>query len=221
MNWSIIEGKSLFITNLFKYDEGIDSGEIGDSQHFEINLWDDIASLQHKNTISQVKLLIKNLPKIVNNKIKYIPQRNDIQPTYYPKRVPEDGVINWRDNTRNIFSLVKAVANPYPGAFTFHNKQKIFIWEDSPFDAHIRFDKEELGKIVFSFFDKSFIVKTLDSSFYVKKWESSFSLGTKDWHDTRKSQKFQLGKIKKYERKGYRWKILKDLVLLTAIIMNF
>ena len=172
MNWSIIERKNLFITNLFKYDEGIDSGEIVDSQHFEINPWDDIASLQHKNTISQIKLLIKNLPKIINNKIKYIPQRTDIRPTYYPKRVPEDGVINWRDNTINIFSLVKAVAQPYPGAFTFHDQQKIFIWEGFPFDAQIRLDKAKPGEIVFSFFDGSFIVKTVDNSFYVKKWES-------------------------------------------------
>ena len=88
MNWSIIEGKNKFITNLFKYDEGIDSGEVVDTQIFDINPWDTIAILQHKNTISQIQLILKNLPKIIDQKIKYIPQRTDIEPTYYPKLSP-------------------------------------------------------------------------------------------------------------------------------------
>jgi methionyl-tRNA formyltransferase len=198
MNWSIIEGKNKFITNLFKYDEGIDSGEVVDTQTFDIYPWDTIATLQHKNTISQIQLILKNLPKIIDQEIKYIPQRTDIEPTYYPKRVPEDGVINWRDSSENIFSLVKAVTYPYPGAFTYDGKSKIFIWEGHPFDSYINFSNIDPGQIVFCFHDCTFIIKTNDSSFYVTKWES-FS----NWRP-------QLG-VKFKSRKNFSWEKLKNM----------
>ena len=46
------------------------------------------------------------------------------QPTYYEKRVPEQGKINWNNSLNDIYNLVRAVTYPYPGAFTFNGFDK-------------------------------------------------------------------------------------------------
>lgn len=176
MNWSLIEGKDHFYTYLFKYDPGIDSGGIVDMQEFEINEWDTIRSLQHKNLISQVKLVLKKLPEILTGKVNYRSQPENSKATYYPKRVPRDGVIDWRDSTENIYNLIRAVAAPYPGAFTYHNGKKIMIWQAFPFDKKLDFSSENPGTILYSFFDDTFVVKTGTDSLYVTKYQAD------DWN---------------------------------------
>lgn len=47
--------------------------------------------------------------------------------TYFGKRTPDDGQINWNWQKERIRNWVRAQANPYPGAFTFLNEQKIII----------------------------------------------------------------------------------------------
>jgi methionyl-tRNA formyltransferase len=53
--------------------------------------------------------------------------QNDKEATYFGKRTPEDGEINWDWEKEDIKNWVRAQANPYPGAFTFYNNQKIII----------------------------------------------------------------------------------------------
>lgn len=46
----------------------------------------------------------------------------------YP-RLPEDGLINWKDSANKIDRLIRASSEPYSGAFTFFEKQKVIIWK--------------------------------------------------------------------------------------------
>ncbi len=172
MVWSIIEDRKQFLTNLFRYDSGVDSGQIVGTQPFDINPWDTIRSLQHKNALAQVQLLIKYLPDLLAHRANLIPQPTDVKPTYYPKRVPDDGIIDWRDTSERIDRLVRAVTKPYPGAFTLADGMKLFVWRGHPFDQSLHFKDTIPGEIIASFYDSTFIVKTGDSSFYVIDWEA-------------------------------------------------
>src|SRR5260370_22576792 len=49
--------------------------------------------------------------------------------SYFGRRRPEDGRIDWRWPARRIFNLVRAVTHPYPGAFCFVGGQKLMVWE--------------------------------------------------------------------------------------------
>lgn len=174
MNWSIIEGRERFITNLFKYNEDMDAGKIVGTQYFDVFPWDDIRTLQHKNATAQVQLLLEHLPDLLSGTAELTPQPEDVDPTYYPKRVPSDGVIDWCEDTDRLFRLVRAVAKPYPGAFTFsENNEKVFIWKAQPFDTRITFDDEEPGTIVANHFDGTFVVRTGDASLFVSEWEAT------------------------------------------------
>ena len=51
------------------------------------------------------------------------------QGSYFGRRRPEDGRIDWRARSRVIHDLVRAVAPPFPGAFTLVNGQRLEVWE--------------------------------------------------------------------------------------------
>ncbi|GAG17414.1 unnamed protein product, partial [marine sediment metagenome] len=118
MNWSLIEGKKRFLTHLFFYDERVDSGDIIGVKEFDINYFDTAETLHYKNRICLNRLLLQHLPKILDKTIEVTSQSKE-GATYYPKRTPKDGIINWKETTENIYNLIRAVTKPFPGAFSF------------------------------------------------------------------------------------------------------
>jgi methionyl-tRNA formyltransferase len=49
--------------------------------------------------------------------------------SYFGRRRPEDGRIDWNWPARRIFNLVRGVTHPYPGAFCFIGERKLTVWE--------------------------------------------------------------------------------------------
>jgi methionyl-tRNA formyltransferase len=47
--------------------------------------------------------------------------------SYCAKRTAEDGLIDWREPAPSILRLIRAVGDPYPGAFTFQKGERIVI----------------------------------------------------------------------------------------------
>lgn len=54
-------------------------------------------------------------------------EQDESRATYFGKRTPEDGKINWDWNRERIRNWVRAQANPYPGAFAFYEQHKCTI----------------------------------------------------------------------------------------------
>jgi methionyl-tRNA formyltransferase len=171
MNWSIIQNKKLFITNLFKYRPGVDDGDILDTQIFDLNDYDTAETAHYKNTLSMIKLIENNIQNLLNCNYKLKPQMSQ-EPTYYPKRTEEDGCIFWKENSSDIYNLVRAVTKPFPGAFTFYEDKKIRIWRCYPFDSRLFDPYIKPGTILHVFVNGDFIVKTGDGSIIVKEYET-------------------------------------------------
>jgi methionyl-tRNA formyltransferase len=55
--------------------------------------------------------------------------------SYFGRRTPEDGRIDWRGGARAIHDLVRAVAPPFPGAFTEINGCRLGLLE-TRMDTH-------------------------------------------------------------------------------------
>ncbi len=171
MNWSIITGQERFITYLFRYTPGMDDGDIIGSRMFEINAHDTIETLHQKNRIAMLQVLSESLPKIAAGDVAFTPQPAG-EPTYYPKRIPEDGLIDWRASTRAIDRLIRAVAPPYPGAFAYLDGQRIGISAAQPFDAALFASGIAAGTIVdVSVASGTFVVKTVDGSLLVTEFD--------------------------------------------------
>lgn len=170
LNWSLIQGKRMFFTHFFQYKPGVDDGDVVAYQLFDITAFDTAHTLHLKNLLSMVKLCEKYLPQILENKHGTFPQPK-VEPSYYPKRTEEDGIIFWEDSSEDIYNLIRAVTKPFPGAFCFCGDEKIRIWKAVPFDSHIRWDHLNPGQLCEVLYDGSFIVKTGDTSILVTDYE--------------------------------------------------
>ncbi|HLG39223.1 MAG TPA: hypothetical protein VI461_06120, partial [Chitinophagaceae bacterium] len=56
----------------------------------------------------------------------------------YP-RLPEDSQVNWNQPAENIGRLIRASSQPYKGAYSFLNGERITIWKAKPFMPQDKF----------------------------------------------------------------------------------
>lgn len=150
LNWSLIEGKKRFIMHLFFIKPGVDDGDVFDTEIFDINEFDDISTLYMKNTIVTKRMLIRSLPKIIDGTITI--KKQDGIPSYYNKRSPSDGLIDWENmDVWQIYNFIRAQTRPYPGAFGYIDGKCIKIWRCRPFDTRINYPNAKYGESVESF----------------------------------------------------------------------
>lgn len=128
MNWAIINGETETGVTLFYIAKTVDSGPIIDQLKTPISKTDMAAAVDKRIIALYKKIIKKNLNAFQTGQIKSIPQEEN-QATYTCKRTPEDGLIDWNASAQKIHNLVRGLSHPFPGAYTFLNGKKIFIWE--------------------------------------------------------------------------------------------
>ena len=138
LNWMIINGETEGGVAIIFVDEDIDTGGIVLQKHFEIKLQDTINDVVDKTDQIFPHLLIEAIEKIESNTAQVIPQHLE-EGTYYHSRRPRDGEIDWnRYSAKQVYDLVRALTHPYPGAFTYFDGKKLFIWKTSLLKEDIR-----------------------------------------------------------------------------------
>jgi methionyl-tRNA formyltransferase len=76
-------------------------------------------------------VLARQIDALLAGTAKETPQDNS-QATYFGGRKPEDGRINWNQSSTQIFNLIRAVTDPYPGAFTDIGTTRLMVWWAEP-----------------------------------------------------------------------------------------
>ncbi len=177
MNWSLIEDRKAFYTNLFRYDPGVDSGDIVDTFKFQITPRDTAETMHFKNTLSMKFLIERNIEYLVYNNFKAFPQDSTITPTYYPKRTPADSLINWDQDVHELERFIRAVTRPFNGAFTFFEDRKITIWDAQVFDLHdFGYDQLKAGSVAAVFGGGKFLVRCFGGLLLVNDYEADFTV---------------------------------------------
>ena len=125
--WTILQGCSETGISLFWLDEGADSGDLILQEKFPVAPDETATTLYDKHGYYLEKILNKAVTLLVEGKIPRIPQDHS-QATYCAKRTPDDGFIDWNLPAKSIWTLIRAVTKPYPGAFTFYKGNKLVIW---------------------------------------------------------------------------------------------
>ena len=117
VNWAVLNGETETGATLHEMVEKPDAGRIVDQEAVPI-LPDDLAvDVFRKVTGAAERVLARSLPGLLAGTAVLRPQ--DLgQGGYFGGRRPEDGRIDWSAPARRIHDLVRAVAPPYPGAFT-------------------------------------------------------------------------------------------------------
>jgi|TARA_B110000438_G_C15695501_1_gene598765 methionyl-tRNA formyltransferase len=160
--WTIIKELDQSALTFFYIEEGIDDGDILAQKFFSINSDDDAKSLYEKIILLGKKMIIENLELLQNNKAKRIKQDQSKFIEYWPKRNPNDGLIDWSKSCKEIHTLIRATTYPYPGAFTFFKNQKIIIWKADFCNTEI----SKPGKIL-NVTDDSIILGTLNGEIII------------------------------------------------------
>lgn len=176
LNWALLKGKTSFLTHLFRYDAGVDSGAIVGVQKFDINLWDDCETLHFKNRIAMNRLLRQHLPSIIAGTAVYTPQPADVEPTYLPRRTAADGLIHWDEmDMMGLYNHIRCQTRPFPGAFSrFEGEEaKFYFWRGAVFDSHISYPEARPGTVVEVFYDGSFLVAVWDGTVRIYDYTSS------------------------------------------------
>jgi methionyl-tRNA formyltransferase len=117
VHWAIIQGEIETGASLHYMVEKPDAGALIDQESVPILEDDDALAISLKVAAAAEQVLRRNLPSLISGTSTARPL-DLAQGTYFGRRRPEDGRINWRLSARSVHDLVRAVAPPFPGAFT-------------------------------------------------------------------------------------------------------
>lgn len=117
VNWAVLHGAAVSGATLHEMTVKPDAGAIVAQSAVPILPDDTAFEVFGKVTVAAEQALWGVLPALLDGTA---PRRlNDLsQGGYFGGRKPEDGRIDWRQPARAVYNLHRAVAPPYPGAFT-------------------------------------------------------------------------------------------------------
>ena len=117
VNWAIIRGERETGATLHEMVAKPDAGRIVDQQAVPILPDDTALEVFNKVTVAAEIVLDRSLPALIAGTA--VLRAQDLsQGGYFGGRRPEDGRIDWSRSARAVHDLVRAVAPPYPGAFS-------------------------------------------------------------------------------------------------------
>jgi UDP-4-amino-4-deoxy-L-arabinose formyltransferase / UDP-glucuronic acid dehydrogenase (UDP-4-keto-hexauronic acid decarboxylating) len=131
INWVLVNGERETGVTLHYMDEKPDHGDIVLQRAFPIDPADTGLSLFRKAAAQARRLLREALPMLAAGTAPRAPQ-DHARASYFGRRRPEDGRIEWSWDALRVYNLVRAVTRPFPGAFTTSGGRKIFLWWGRP-----------------------------------------------------------------------------------------
>lgn len=134
INWALLNGETETGATLHKMVKRPDAGDIVGQQRVAIEDNDTSLTL-HKKVLDAAKVLLKEqLPKLKNGTATFTAQ-NEADASYFGRRTAADGEIQWSNSARQINNLIRAVTEPYPGAFSYLGQRKLIVWRSRVLDT--------------------------------------------------------------------------------------
>nr|WP_154926953.1 bifunctional UDP-4-amino-4-deoxy-L-arabinose formyltransferase/UDP-glucuronic acid oxidase ArnA [Pantoea agglomerans] len=128
LNWALVNGETETGVTLHRMVKRADAGNILAQQKVAIEDADNALTLHRKLTQAAEQLLNDVLPRLRTGEVSETPQ-DESQATYVGRRTAEDGRIDWNQPAEKIHNLVRAVTDPWPGAFAFAGSVKFIVWK--------------------------------------------------------------------------------------------
>ncbi|MGX1086730.1 bifunctional UDP-4-amino-4-deoxy-L-arabinose formyltransferase/UDP-glucuronic acid oxidase ArnA [Pseudomonas sp. AP3_22 TE3818] len=126
-NWVLVNGETETGVTLHRMVKRADAGAIVAQQKVAIERSDTALSLHGKLRTAATDLLRDTLPALLQGKVSETPQ-DESKATVFGRRTPADGKLVWAKPAEELFNLVRAVTQPYPGAFCAVGEHKLIVW---------------------------------------------------------------------------------------------
>lgn len=165
--WLIIEGQPGAAT-FFEMGSDVDDGPIYVQKPYGVTESDDVASIEEKLLQAEALALDSWLPDAKRGTLTSVVQDSS-KATWFGRRTPDDGCIDWGKTSKSVCRLIRASAPPHPGAFTFSGDHQITVLSA---EASARPERGVVGRILKVFGDGSFEVQAGEGLVKVLKWNA-------------------------------------------------
>ena len=131
INWALIHGEKETGNTMMWLTPQVDAGSIIDQTAFEITPYDTCGTLYDKVADTNAEMLLKLLENLEKGIRPENVIKNETDEPILPRRRPKDGLIGWDQPGSAVYDFIRALTDPYPGAFTYLDGKKWLIWKAS------------------------------------------------------------------------------------------
>ena len=117
VNWAILHGETETGASLHIMEAKPDAGDIVGQVAVPIDPDEDATAVFGKVSNAAIEVMQAALPELLQGRVPRTPNVL-ANGSYFGGRKPEDGRIHWNQSAKQVHDLIRAVAPPYPGAFT-------------------------------------------------------------------------------------------------------
>lgn len=131
VNWAILHGETQTGATLHIMEAKPDAGDIVGQSAVSIDSNETATDVFGKVSQAAVQVMNQVLPDLVQG---HVPRKPNLlaEGSYFGGRKPADGQILWQQTAKQVHDLVRAVAPPYPGAFTDWQGRRMIVARTSP-----------------------------------------------------------------------------------------
>ena len=150
INWAVLHGEPRIGMTLHRMVKAPDAGAIVDQEGVNIGPRDTAEQAFRKVLPCARTVVARQIDALLAGTAKETPQ-DESQATYFGGRKPEDGRIAWTQTSGQIFNLIRAVTDPYPGAFTDVGAARLMVWwaePDTPMTRALYAESNRPGEIL-------------------------------------------------------------------------
>ena len=170
-NWVLVHGETETGVTLHYMEAKADRGDLVGQKRVPITLEDTALSLFAKMSVAAAEVLREAYPLLRAGAAPRVPQ-DHARASYFGGRGPGDGLIHWSQSAWQVYNLMRAVTHPYPGAFTFFQGRKLFIWAGKPVAAPVAAPRVS-GQVIAALPGEGLLVATGDGHLLITQaqWE--------------------------------------------------
>lgn len=126
--WQIVEGATAITLSLLEADEKVDTGKIWQQRTFEVPkyaLWDEINHRLFEAELGLMDFAVRNADNVTPRE-----QDESVEPSYYPKRYPEDSRLDPEHSIASQFDQIRACdPQRYPAFFDLYGHRYKLVLE--------------------------------------------------------------------------------------------
>ena len=131
INWAVLHGEPHIGMTLHRMINRADAGAMVDQEGVDLGPRDTAEQAFRKVLPCARRILARQIDALLAGTAPETPQDEALATTFSGRR-PEDGRIDWSQASGVIFNLIRAVTDPYPGAFTDAGPARLMVWWAEP-----------------------------------------------------------------------------------------
>ena len=132
-NWAVLNGEKKLVLTLHRMDVALDSGPILLQRELDLTSLPYMKDIYRFMSDTIPEMFVEVLNGLASGKI--TPKEQPTDPALSLRclpRLPSDGEVDWEQSAVGLGRLVRCSAEPFAGAYSFLDGQKVTIWRARP-----------------------------------------------------------------------------------------